>query len=76
MIELCDTMLAFYPREIAKIDARIERFRKIREAWEQRPEQRGRDLIRWRLGVQRLAGFAGDFLWRPIRRAPAEQTRQ
>ena len=39
MIELCDTMLEFYPREIAKIDARIERFRKIREAWEQRPEQ-------------------------------------
>ena len=41
MIELCDTMLDFYPREIAKIDARIERFRKIREVWTQRPEQTG-----------------------------------
>ena len=41
MIELCDTMLEFYPREIAKIDARIERFRKIREVWEQRPGQTG-----------------------------------
>ena len=39
MIELCDTMLEFYPREIAKIDARIERFRKIREVWTRRPEQ-------------------------------------
>ena len=46
MIELCDTMLDFYPREIAKIDTRIERFRRIREAWKQRPEQTGRDIVR------------------------------
>lgn len=38
MIEFCDTMLEFYPKEIAKIHGRIERFRKIREAWEKRPE--------------------------------------
>ena len=38
MIEFCDTMLEFYSKEIAKIDTRIERFRKIREEWERRPE--------------------------------------
>jgi hypothetical protein len=38
MIEFCDTMLEFYPKEIAKIDGRIERFKKIRDDWEQRPE--------------------------------------
>jgi hypothetical protein len=38
MIEFCDTMLEFYPKEIAKIDRRIERFEKIREEWEKRPE--------------------------------------
>lgn len=38
MIEFCDTMLEFYPKEIAKIDSRIERFRKIREEWERRPD--------------------------------------
>jgi len=37
MIEFCDTMLEFYPKEIAKIDNRIERFKKIREEWETRP---------------------------------------
>ena len=30
MIEFCDTMLDFYPKEIAKIDTRMERFRKVR----------------------------------------------
>ncbi|MEX2285515.1 MAG: hypothetical protein WD648_00420 [Planctomycetaceae bacterium] len=38
MIELCDTMLSFYPKEIAKIGNRIERFRKIRGEWERRPD--------------------------------------
>lgn len=41
MIELCDTMLEFYPKEIAKIETRIERFRKIRDEWERRPEKSG-----------------------------------
>jgi len=38
MIEFCDTMLEFYPKEIAKIDGRIERFKKIREDWQKRPD--------------------------------------
>lgn len=38
MIEFCDTMLEFYPKEIGKIDGRIERFRKIRTQWEKRPD--------------------------------------
>ena len=33
MIELCDTLLSFYPKEIAKIDSRIEHFQKIRGFW-------------------------------------------
>ena len=42
MIEFCDTMLEFYSKEIAKIDGRIERFRRIRDEWERRPEQSAR----------------------------------
>jgi hypothetical protein len=38
MIELCDTLLEFYPREIAKIDKRIAHFQKLRAQWEQRHE--------------------------------------
>ncbi len=38
MLEFCDTMLEFYPKEIAKIHGRIERFQKIREEWEKRPD--------------------------------------
>jgi hypothetical protein len=38
MVEFCDSMLEFYPKEIAKIDSRIERFKKIRDEWEQRPD--------------------------------------
>lgn len=38
MIEFCDTMLEFYPKEIVKIGSRIERFKKIREEWEKRPD--------------------------------------
>jgi hypothetical protein len=36
MIEFCDTMLEFYPKEIAKIGGRIERFKKIRAEWAKR----------------------------------------
>jgi len=28
----------FYPKEIANIDSRIERFKRVREAWEKRPD--------------------------------------
>ncbi|MBC8253457.1 MAG: hypothetical protein H8E35_05450 [Ardenticatenia bacterium] len=38
MIELCDTVLEFYPREIAKIDDRIKHFRQVRESWLARPD--------------------------------------
>ncbi len=38
IIELCDTLLEFYPKEIAKIDKRMAHFQKIRDQWEQRVE--------------------------------------
>ncbi len=37
MLQLCDAVLAFYPREIEKIHGRIERFAQIRSYWEQKP---------------------------------------
>ncbi len=33
MLELCDVMLSFYPKEIAKIDTRIMHFEKIKQFW-------------------------------------------
>jgi len=36
MIELCDVMLSFYPREIVKIDSRIEYFKKVKDRWSKR----------------------------------------
>ena len=33
MLQLCDVMMAFYPREIEKISERIERFESVREYW-------------------------------------------
>ena len=33
MIELCDILLAFYPREIEKIVKRAEHFEKLRANW-------------------------------------------
>lgn len=38
MLELCDTLFDFYPKEIAKIDRRIEHFKKVREQWGNRPD--------------------------------------
>jgi len=38
MLELCDAVLAFYPREIAKIHERIDYFEKIRAYWESKPD--------------------------------------
>ena len=38
MLELCETLFDFYPKEIAKIDSRIEHFKNVREQWEKRPE--------------------------------------
>lgn len=33
MLEFCDTVLAFYPREIAKITKRIGKFEKVKRFW-------------------------------------------
>jgi hypothetical protein len=38
MLEFCDTMLAFYPKEIAKITKRIGKFEKVKEFWLSKPE--------------------------------------
>lgn len=38
MLELCDTMLEFYPKEIGKIGERIDHFKKIRKVWEKKKE--------------------------------------
>jgi len=34
MLELCEVMLEFYPKEIGKIHARVERFEKVRAFWQ------------------------------------------
>jgi len=36
MLEFCDVMLEFYPKEIAKIGERINRFEEVREFWEKK----------------------------------------
>ncbi len=38
MIELCETLMEFYPKEILKINKRLDRFRKLKEEWEKRPD--------------------------------------
>ena len=38
MLSLCDTMLEFYPKEILKINERIERFEKVKSYWEARED--------------------------------------
>ena len=38
MIELCDTLDAFYPREIGKVRDRINHFKKVRELWEEKAD--------------------------------------
>ena len=38
MIQLCDNLLEFYPKEIAKTHKRIDRFKKLRETWVNRSE--------------------------------------
>ncbi len=38
MLELCDTMLEFYPKEVGKIGERIEHFKKIKKVWEKKPD--------------------------------------
>jgi hypothetical protein len=38
MLQLCDELFEFYPREIAKINERIEYFKKVRAFWKKKPE--------------------------------------
>ncbi len=38
MLQLCDILIEFYPKEIAKIDRRIEYFKRVKERWQNRPE--------------------------------------
>ena len=38
MLELCDTLMDFYPKEILKIKKRITWFEKLRTTWNQMPE--------------------------------------
>lgn len=38
MLELCDVMLEFYPKEIGKISARIEYFERVRQHWQSKTD--------------------------------------
>ena len=38
MLQFCDMLDCFYPNEIAKITARIDHFKKVREFWENQPD--------------------------------------
>ncbi|MGD1154209.1 MAG: hypothetical protein ABSA41_00085 [Terriglobia bacterium] len=38
MLDLCDIMLEFYPREIGKISERIKHFERVKEFWRAKPE--------------------------------------
>jgi hypothetical protein len=38
MLELCEVMLEFYPKEIGKIEGRIEYFKQVKRRWETKPE--------------------------------------
>ena len=39
MLELCDTMLEFYPKEIGKIQARIGYFVRVKQRWQAMPDE-------------------------------------
>ena len=38
MLEFCDALLEFYPKEIVKIGERVTRFEQVREHWLQKPD--------------------------------------
>lgn len=38
MMDLCDIMLEFYPKEVSKIAERIDRFKEIRKFWQKKKE--------------------------------------
>jgi len=39
MLELCDVMFEFYPKEIGKIGERLEYFRSVKKRWEEKNEE-------------------------------------
>jgi hypothetical protein len=39
MIELCETMMAFYPREIGKIEHRMDYFKRLKRIWTKKSEE-------------------------------------
>jgi len=38
MLELCDALFEFYPREVAKINERIKHFERVRSFWAAKPD--------------------------------------
>jgi hypothetical protein len=38
MLELCDSLFEFYPREMGKIETRLDHFQKVKARWEARPD--------------------------------------
>jgi hypothetical protein len=38
MLELCDTLLEFYPKEIGKVKERINHFKQVRKFWEKKTD--------------------------------------
>ncbi len=38
MLQLCNTLMEFYPKEISKINKRMLHFEKVRESWLKKPE--------------------------------------
>jgi len=40
MLELCDVMLEFYPKEIEKVGERIQYFQKVKRRWQEKKEDR------------------------------------
>jgi len=38
MLELCDILFEFYPREIEKIGGRIEYFKEIKRRWQEKTD--------------------------------------
>lgn len=38
MLEFCDTLFEFYPREIEKTKGRIEYFKKVKKYWDEKPD--------------------------------------
>jgi hypothetical protein len=39
MLEFCDVMLEFYPKEIAKIGERVSRFEQVRDFWSRKSDE-------------------------------------